>query len=107
MKEEMEAFVVYTNTDLTEGRGHEYPLYVCETEATALRLARKAYVQGCDAPVRKERILSIDGTLYGPIRLVRSTKEDDAAQKEMDARNAAIKKARDLGMTEEEIRAIR
>ena len=33
-----EVWVVYTNTDLTEGRGHQYPIHVCGSASTAARM---------------------------------------------------------------------
>ena len=34
-----DVWVVYTNTDLTEGRGYQYPIHVCGSPATAERMA--------------------------------------------------------------------
>jgi hypothetical protein len=42
------AHVVWCNSDLTEGRGYEFPMFVCESQVTALRLGRKRGVQGTD-----------------------------------------------------------
>ena len=50
-REKRTVWVAYTNTDCNEGRGHDVPIAVCAAEATALRLARKQYVQGTDARV--------------------------------------------------------
>ena len=74
--EEKIAHIVYTNTDLTEGRGCEYPLYVCESLTTAKRLCEGKYVQGCNAPICSKQIYAIDGTWYGPIKLETPTKKD-------------------------------
>ena len=46
------AWVAYTNTDCTEGRGYDIPIAACELEVTARRLARGRHVQGSDGPVR-------------------------------------------------------
>ncbi|HHO0758299.1 TPA: hypothetical protein ACRTNY_001360 [Aeromonas hydrophila] len=49
-----EVWVVYTNSDLTEGRGHQYPIHVCGSASTAARMATRKGVQGSDANVSKE-----------------------------------------------------
>ena len=42
-----EVWVVYTNTDLhARGRGHEYPIHVCGSPATAARMSIRKGVQG-------------------------------------------------------------
>lgn len=46
-------YSVYTNSDLTEGRGYHIPLALCESESTAVRLGKKKYVQGSDCPVNE------------------------------------------------------
>lgn len=102
-----QAFVVYTNTDLTEGRGWNYPVAVCETEATANRLAKKAYVQGCDAPVEKRELIRVGGEWYGPVRVIPSTKEDDHSQQLLDQRRAALEKAFAAGLSEDDVKALR
>lgn len=105
-RQPQEVFVVYTNTDLTEGRGHQYPIAVCKVNATALRMAEKAYVMGSDAPVEKVELLRVGGQLYGPVRVIEPTQEDVSQQAKADAMNAAIKKAIDAGVSKEEILAI-
>lgn len=101
-----EVYVVWTNTDLTEGRGHEVVKSVCETMATARRVARKGYVQGSDSPISKGFGLKINGTWYYQGRLSRATKEDIAAQSVIDAREAAFQKAKDAGLTDDDLAAI-
>jgi hypothetical protein len=50
-KGRMDCWVVWVNEDLTEGRGAQKVLAVCEKEATARRLARGADTQGADGRV--------------------------------------------------------
>ena len=103
-------WVAYTNTDCTEGRGHDVAIAVCAAEATALRLARKQYVQGSDGPVRKMEVVKIDGKWYAPsaaITVVEPTREDIAAQVAIDAKRAALDKAKAAGLTDEDIAALR
>jgi len=111
---EKEVFVVYTNTDLTEGRGHQYPLHVCEAEATANRLKKRKGVQGTDADVIKNKIFYHEGTWYGPVSTVSPTKEDEQVQKELDAlkelaakQKLVFDKARQLGLTDDEIEILK
>lgn len=106
MKEEMEAWVAYTNSDCTEGRGFDIPIAVCASEATAIRLARKAYVQGSDGPVRKFTLFTKSGYWYGPVNVIRPTDEDKMAQDRIDRIRAAAEKARVAGLSNEDIQAL-
>jgi hypothetical protein len=104
-----DGYVAWSNTDLTEGRGHQIPLAVCQKEATAIRMGRKKSVQGSDCRVSKCLIFRlVDGGLvhYGPIRFTPSTKGDDEVQAKIDSRNAAMARAKKLGMSDEEIDAL-
>lgn len=109
-----EAFAVYTNTDLTEGRGLQYPLYVCEYESSAIRLAKGRGVQGSNATIHRVEILNHNNMLYGPVKLVRPDEEDLRVQNEIDKqrriqeqKNAVLEKAKQLGLTEDEIKVLR
>lgn len=111
----MEAFVVWQNTDLTEGRGRVLPIRVCKTEATARRLAKKQDVQGSDCMITCEAIeKGPGGHWYGPVALVEPTTEDRNMQLGLDRqaeakerRENAIEKARQLGLTDEDLAALR
>lgn len=110
MSETRTVYVAYTNTDCTEGRGYDVPIAVCALEITAMRLARKQYVQGSDGPVRKMELVKIDGKWYAPssaINVIEPTREDEAAQKQLDAKRAIVEKAKAAGLTDDEIKALR
>ena len=110
MSETRTVYVAYTNTDCTEGRGYDVPIAVCALEITAMRLARKQYVQGSDGPVRKMELVKIDGKWYATssaINVVEPTREDEAAQKQLDAKRAIVEKAKAAGLTDDEIKALR
>jgi hypothetical protein len=109
MTEKRTVWVAYTNTDCTEGRGRDVPIAVCAAEATALRLARKQYVQGSDGPVRTLELVEIDGKWYAPsaaIDVIEPTREDIAAQTAIDAKRAAMKKAKAAGLTDADLLAL-
>ena len=59
--QERTLYVAYTNTDLSEGRGRDVPIAVCELEVTAKRLAACRYAQGTDGPVRPVTMLRYQG----------------------------------------------
>lgn len=106
MSETRTVYVAYTNTDCTEGRGRDVPIAVCEMEITALRLAKKRYVQGSDGPVLKMDLVMIDGKWYAPssaIQLIAPTEEDRVLQKRLDATRAAAEKAKAAGLSQDEI----
>lgn len=103
-------WTVHTNTDLTEGRGRQFVKHFCKTEATARRLAKRGYVQGSDCPISTAEVLILDGQRVLPAALISvemPTREDDAAQAIIDRRNAAIEKAREAGLSDEDIAALR
>jgi hypothetical protein len=109
MTEKRTVWVAYTNTDLTEGRGHDVPIAVCSAEATALRMAHKQYVQGSDGPVRSMELVKIDGKWYAPspaINVVEPTREDVAAQAAIDAKRDAVAKAKAAGLTDADLLAL-
>lgn len=108
------AFAAYSNTDGTEGRGEEYPLAVCKAEATAQRMGKGRYVMGTDCSVERVKVFRYDGMLYGPIFLHHPTIEDDRKQAEIDKKNeaerkkqAAIEKAKSLGLSDEDLEALK
>jgi hypothetical protein len=103
----MGVWVVYTNEDLTEGRGRQYPLAVCQKQATALRVGSKKYVQGCDCPIKREIAVLINGNWLVPGRMLEPSKEDIEKQKAIDAKRDTIAKAKKLGLTDEELEILK
>lgn len=102
-----EVYVAWTNTDLTEGRGWEYPLYVCETETTAKRLGYKGSVQGCNCRVTKEEAIKYNGMWLVPGRVIIPTKEDLEVQKKEDTFNEVLSKAKASGLSEADIKILK
>jgi hypothetical protein len=108
------AWAVWTNTDLCEGRGMEYVKVFCELQSTARRLAKKNYVQGSDCRVTRENILYLDGMWYAPGPCVDPGTREDIQEEERiraeqlarEAKRQALERARELGLTEDEIRAL-
>ena len=115
MEHVREAWVVYTNTDLTEGRGIEYPLFVCQIQSTAYRLAKGRYVQGTNAPVKVFLITrDVTGQWLGPINLIGPTAQDTVIQRNVDENNRILKekdivleKAKALGLTDADIKLLK
>jgi len=104
---EKDVYIAWTNTDLTEGRGQEYPLAVCEKRATAIRLGKKGYVMGSDCRVARAKAFKINNRWYYLGKLIPSTKEDDARELQLNSRDEAQQKAFAAGLTEEDIIALR
>lgn len=111
---EQTVYAVWTNTDLTEGRGQEYIEYLCEKRSTAKRLAKKNYVQGTDSRVTEQKLFKSGYTWYGPVRIIQPSQDDlidekllEAEEKAKQAKAAAIEKAKSLGLTEDDIKALR
>lgn len=104
-----DVWVAWSNTDLIEGRGLEIPYAVCLSETTALRMGEKKSVQGSNCRVTKEIAVEIEGQarrLYGPTRVHHPSQEDKKHDKRIARKRAAIERAKELGMTAEEIAAI-
>ena len=106
MPETFPMFVVYTNTDLTEGRGYQYPIAWCESRATAVRLAHKKGVMGSDAEVREVFGVRSNGVNYGPVRMEIPNDDDKAKDAATKARREAIEKAKQAGLSDEDLAAI-
>lgn len=104
--EQIEIFVCRTNTDLTEGRGWTYPFAWADSESTADRLASKKGVMGSDASITKEIGYRRNGIIYGPVRIERATDADKAKDTALASKRAALEKARAVGLTDDEIKAI-
>jgi hypothetical protein len=103
-------YVVWANTDMTEGRGVEYIKHFCEKESTAQRLAKKGYVMGSDARYTEQTLYKHDGRWFGPVMISSPSEQDSrqeaelARQREAKAkRTAAINRAKGLGLSEEDI----
>ena len=116
----MTGYVVWTNTDLTEGRGSEYPLAICKTLSTAKRLAKDKYVMGTDCSITETTLYRIRDEhhsydrWFGPVRIIEPSKEDlekEKVIKEQEEKrerlNTIIKKVRDsMCLTDEEIKVL-
>lgn len=76
-------YIVYTNTDLTEGRGWEVPLYYCENEATAKRLGKGRYVQGTDCPYFQYQAKAEGSKWLAPVHIIKPSDEDLKQEKQM------------------------
>lgn len=107
---ESETFwAVSTNSDLAEGRGRQYVKHFCRVQATALRLARRGYVQGTDCPVEPVNTIVLDGKHFLPTSILKveePTIEDQAAQRLLDSHDAAVAKAKAAGLSDADIVAI-
>lgn len=106
IEDSRKVWVAWTNTDLTEGRGAEYPKAVCEEKATAIRLGKGGSVQGSSCKTTEEIAVRINGKWLVPGRILRPTREDKMLQEKIDAKTKAIEKAQAAGLTEEDIKAL-
>lgn len=103
-------YIVFTNTNLTDGYGSEYPLAVADYKSTATRFAKGKYVMGSDAPVKKVELVQFEGVWYLPVDYVPILKAEkgDKERDEKDiSRSEAIERAKKLGLSEDDINLIR
>lgn len=97
-------FIVLYTTDKTEGRSYDFPGQCCEIEATAKRLGKGGYVQGCDCPIEKVDLYRINNRWYGPVRVIQPSNEDERSQKIIEAKRKARERLIGAGFSEEDIR---
>jgi len=108
-------YVAYINSDLTEGRGYAVPLCVCKLKSTAIRLGKGKSVQGLDAIVKPVNLIEIMennvAKWYAPVdeclNIVSPTFQDKKIEKENNRKERIIQKAKDLGLTEKEIKLLK
>jgi len=104
--ESTKAYTVWTNSDLNEGRGRDYPLCVCEQYVTALRQARRNYIQGGDCPITEATLVKHRGKWYQPVQVITPSVEDldeIAKQAVRQKKSDVLEKLRALGITQDEI----
>lgn len=113
MSETQTIYVVWTNTDLTEGRGHQIPIAYAVSPTTAKRLAARRGIQGSNAEVQPFEAILHHGRWCAPVSIEKPSKADMDADKALAdaeaaraAKAAAIEKARSLGMTDDELKAL-
>jgi len=99
-------WLVWTCTDLTEGRGSQYVLYACETEATAMRLAKGKYVMGSNCPISESFAIKIKNSWYAQCRIEQPSSDDKIKQDKINASRIAVSRAKELGLTDEDIKLI-
>jgi hypothetical protein len=96
-------WVAWTNSDLTEGRGWEYPLAVAESMETAIRLGKGGSVQGCNCRVTEENAVKVDGKWLAPAKIENESKADKESREKREAKERALAKAKQLGMTDDDL----
>lgn len=100
-------WVAWTNTDRTEGRGYEVPLLVAECPETAFRLGRGGGVQGGPCTVTESIAVRVRNQWLVPGVIHKESDEDKKLRAQREAREAVLAKAKSLGLTEQEIEALR
>lgn len=96
-------FIAWTNTDTTEGKGQQIPLAVCWSYFTAKRMGERGGVQGCNSEITEDKAMFIDGKWRVPGRIHNMSTEDSTNDKNMQVHLAAVQKAKDAGLSDEDI----
>lgn len=103
----VEVWAVYSNTDLTEGRGRDYIAKLCRTREVARRHAHGKYVQGSDAPIAPVDAIEISPGSYVLTTDVwaveEATQEDAIESVKTDALKRMIALAEEAGISDDEI----
>lgn len=106
MVEKRTVWVVYTNSDLTEGRGREFPIAYCKSEITAKRIGKGAYVQGLNCPIKSMEVDFVDGNYFMPrslIHVMEPSYQDLVDQETLNAKNAVLERVRAAGLTDQDL----
>ena len=84
------------------------PHAICQTQATAERVARSLpHDQANDTTIKEIELLRHDGEWYGPVCMVEATDKDKRTQAEIDRIAAATATAEAAGLTKAQIDALR
>lgn len=107
-------FAVYSNSDLTEGKGRIELVYITKLEATARRLAKGRGVMGSDAIVDTIKLPTINGIPYQPAQVVNPTIEDETNEVALYAARALkykkaklLEKLKEDGYSQEDIELLK
>lgn len=106
MTEHQDIYVVWTNTDRTEGRGRQIPIAYCRSKTTAERKAAGQGVMGSDADIQKFVAIKICGHWCAPVTIEQPSRDDEKIDKANAAKAEAIAKAKLLGLTDEDLAAL-
>lgn len=96
-------YIVWTNTDLTEGRGQQVPVAYCASRSTAIRIAKRKGVQGTDAEVMTFPAIKHNGLWCAPFQMIQATDEDKKAEAAAEKKLAVIEKALASGLTKADL----
>lgn len=103
-----EVWAAISNTDLAEGRGYPVTLGICELKETAIRIGNKKGPMGSQARVRKIPTVRVFGEgWYGPLILHEGSSEDKRACSVREAKEAVLQRARDIGLTDEDLKSLK
>ena len=102
IKDIKDIYVVWQNSDLTEGKGYQKPLAACLSKETALRLGTGKDVQGTNCVVTKHTAFQVNNFWYAPTYLIPESQQDKLAREYKEKREAILEKARSV-LSEEEI----
>ena len=96
-------WVAWANTDRIEGRGYQYPYAVAESYEAADRLGKGSGVQGSNCHVTENLAVKINNQWLVPGRIFEESSEDKNKRDRREAKESVLKKARDFGLTDDEI----
>ena len=106
VSEVKDVWVVETNSDCTEGRGYQYPIHVCESPATADRMAEKKGVMGSKAYVRKAIAVRVNNCWLAPVEIVKATDKDREIDERKAKQQLAVEKAKSAGLSDDDIKLL-
>lgn len=100
-------FIVFTNSDLTEGRG--YPVFVDAffSETSAKRAAKGIGVQGTDGTIEESIAIYINEQWFIPYNIKKPSINDVAKDKRKEEIKEVLDKIKSLGLTSKEMELLK
>ena len=99
-------YVATVNKDLTEGRGSSRILCVSDSESAAKRIGKGKNVQGSNAYVEASLAFKVNFEWFARVDIVKPSNEDNRNDELIAKKLIAINKAKEAGLSDEEIKAI-
>ena len=106
INETKKIYITSSTDDKKEGKAIPYFWLISESITTAERLGKKRYTNKSDFRVSSSTAVKINNQWYAPCRIHEAMTMDIAEDKILERWNLAIKKARDLGLSTEDIETL-
>lgn len=84
----------------------DYPMFITTSLSAAQNRGKGKYRHGDDCPIRKTKLFYTAGRWYGPVNVIYPSEKEEEEDARIERRNQVIERAKELGMTDEEIKLL-